>query len=264
MDLSFQLYSAREHGPWDAVFARLAELGYAAVEGYAALYADPAFDGPAALADALAAHALAMPSGHVAVDALEDDAASAFATARALGIETIYAPFLAPEERPRDADGWHAFGRRLRAVGERVRGEGFGFGWHNHDFELVPLADGAVPLELLFEAAPDIEWEADLAWLVRAGADPGDWIARHGERATAVHLKDLAPAGEAADEDGWADVGHGTMDWPTLVDALRAQPTPRRWIVEHDAPSDLDRFARRAMASWRRWTGAEIGTGARP
>ena len=251
MDLSFQLYSARDHGPWRTVLARLAALGYREVEGYAALH-----DDPAALAVELDAHGLRMPTTHLSVELLENEPDTAFAVARALGCETIYAPFLPVAERPADAEGWRAFGRWMRALGERVRGEGFGFGWHNHDFELVPLDDGAVPLELLFEAAPDVEWEADLAWLVRAGADPFDWIARHGERITAVHVKDIAPAGTATEEDGWADPGHGTMDWAALVDALRAGDAPRRWIVEHDRPADLERVASRAMAAWRRWTGA--------
>lgn len=249
MDLSFQLYSAREHGPWSAVFARLAELGYTGVEGYSALY-----DDPPALARELGANALRMPSAHVAVDALENDADTVFGIARALDCQTLYAPYLPPDRRPTDIDGWRSFGRRLARIGERVRGEGFGFGWHNHDFEFVALADGTVPLEALFGEAPDIEWEADLAWLVRAGADPLDWIARHGARASAVHLKDLAPDGEARAEGGWADLGHGTMDWPALLDALGTHATSKLWIVEHDAPSDLERFASRAMASWRRWT----------
>ena len=248
MNPSFQLYSAREHGSTGAVLARLAALDYRAVEGYAALYEDPP-----ALADALAEHALAMPSGHFAVEALEEDPGGVFAVARALGCRTLYAPYLAEDARPGDLDGWRAFAARLARIGERVSGEGFGFGWHNHDFELVPLADGTVPLEVLLGEAPDIGWEADLAWIARAGADPADWIARHGERATAVHLKDLAPAGERADEDGWADVGHGTMDWDALMETLLGDGTERLYVVEHDRPADLERFARRARESWTRW-----------
>jgi sugar phosphate isomerase/epimerase len=75
-----------------------------------------------------------------------------------------------------------------------VRAAGFGFGWHNHDFEFVPLADGSVPMQILLETAPDLDWEADIAWVIRGGADATDWIARHGKRITAVHVKDIAAA----------------------------------------------------------------------
>ena len=60
---------------------------------------------------------------------------------------------------------------------------------------------------------PSIGWEMDVAWVIRGGADPLKWIDEYGQRITAVHVKDIAPAGENANEDGWADVGHGTVDW---------------------------------------------------
>ena len=40
MDLSFQLYSARNFLPWDRVMNRLAELGYRQVEGFGGVFQD--------------------------------------------------------------------------------------------------------------------------------------------------------------------------------------------------------------------------------
>ena len=63
--------------------------------------------------------------------------------------------------------------------------------------------------------------------MIRGGADPLQWIAHlRSDRITAVHVKDIAPAGENADEDGWADVGHGTVDWKALMAALKERPRP--------------------------------------
>ena len=45
-----------------------------------------------------------------------------------------------------------------------------------------------------------------MAWIVRGGADPFEWIKRYADRIASVHIKDIAPAGECEDEDGWADV----------------------------------------------------------
>jgi sugar phosphate isomerase/epimerase len=84
--------------------------------------------------------------------------------------------------------------------------------------------------------------------VVRGGHDPLHWIAPEKGRITIAHVKDIAPAGEAEDEGGWADVGHGVVDWPAILPALRANGVTY-FIMEHDNPSDHRRFARRALAA---------------
>jgi sugar phosphate isomerase/epimerase len=93
----------------------------------------------------------------------------------------------------------------------------------------------------------------DVAWVVRGGQDPLAWIKKYGSRINAVHVKDIAPAGEALNEDGWADVGHGTMDWQALATAIKAGTNARYWVMEHDNPSDVDRFASRSLAAVQAW-----------
>ena len=61
-------------------------------------------------------------------------------------------------------------------------------------------------------------------------------------------MKDIAPTGEKKDEDGWADVGEGTVDWKGLFAALSGTKA-RYFIAEHDNPSDFKRFAKRSLAS---------------
>src|SRR5690606_31804414 len=126
-------------------------------------------------------------------------------------------PYLVAEERPVDRVGWTGFGRRLAAAGKRANDAGFDFAWHNHDFEFKALPDGSVPQTLLMEGAPDIGWEMDVAWIIRGGEVPWPWIDLYGSRILAVHVKDIASAGSGLDEDGWADIGHGTIDWKRLV-----------------------------------------------
>jgi sugar phosphate isomerase/epimerase len=110
------------------------------------------------------------------------------------------------------------------------------------------LPDGSVPQEHIFAGGPGLKWEADIAWVVRGGADPIEWIGRFADRITSVHVKDIAPAGENANEDGWADVGHGTMDWKGIWKALQKTPA-RTFVMEHDKPSDHRRFASRSIAA---------------
>ena len=248
MTISYQLYSSRKFGPLPRTLSMLSEAGYGAVEGFGGLYGTE--DEAGRFRAQLDAAELAMPTGHFGLDLVEGDPDSAVAIARALGAEAVYVPFLMPDARPADAEGWRAFGQRLAEAGKPVRDAGMRFGWHNHDFELRALPDGSIPMDLILEA-DGIDWEMDVAWVVKGGADPADWIDRYGDRIRAVHVKDIAPAGEKADEDGWADPGTGTMDWDGLAARL-AKLDVAHWVMEHDNPSDDARFARAGIAAARR------------
>jgi sugar phosphate isomerase/epimerase len=244
MNWSFQLYSARNFLPWDKVLTMLADVGYKEVEGFGAVYEDPQ-----AFRAELDKNALSMPTAHFSIDALETDFDGVQRIAEALGVKLLVCPYLAPEARPADALGWRRFGERLSKVGERAKAAGYGFAWHNHDFEFALLEDGSVPQEHILSVAPDIGWEIDVAWVVRGGADPLPWIDRHGSRIVAVHVKDIARSGEGLDEDGWSDVGHGTLDWAGLIKSLRAKTPAKHFIMEQDNPNDIERFARRSIAA---------------
>lgn len=157
-----------------------------------------------------------------------------------------------PHERPKDLAGWQAFAKELSSYQDMCAKAGFSFAWHNHDFEFQALKDGTVPMTVILEEAPDVNWEIDPAWMVRAGADPLTWIKKSAKRIHAVHVKDIAAEGESEDEDGWADVGHGTMDWSKLMPAL-AKTSASFYAMEHDAPSDLKRFATRSIEAANTW-----------
>jgi sugar phosphate isomerase/epimerase len=245
-DFSYQLYSSRNFPPLTETLKMLADLGYAQVEGYGALYASD--DLVAELIANLDKSGLTMPTGHFGLDMLELDSAKVLQIAEALGIRKVYCPYIGPNDRPKDRDGYVAFGKRLQEAGKPFLDAGLGFGWHNHDFEFVALPDGSVPMDAILEGAPDLEWEADIAWVIKGGADVEKWIAEQGNRISAVHVKDIAPAGENANEDGWADVGHGTVDWPALMDRLKPLGIDY-FVMEHDNPSDAKRFAERSIAT---------------
>ena len=242
MDWSFQLYSARNFQPWDKVLGMLARHGYRQVEGYAGCYGDP----PGLRAE-LDKNGLTMPTGHFSLDILENDFAAASTIAATLGIGLLVCPHLAADQRPSDAAGWSAFGARLGRVNRTARAAGLDFAWHNHDFEFKPLADGSLPQDHILSAAPETGWEIDVAWVARGGADPLPWIDRYGQRILAVHVKDIARPGEGVDEDGWSDVGHGTLDWRALMQALREKSAARFYIMEQDNPNDIERFSRRSI-----------------
>ncbi|TDK38686.1 sugar phosphate isomerase/epimerase [Rhizobium deserti] len=248
--LGFQLYCARNFPPLAEVLRKVAGAGYTEVEGYGGIYGTLVELSLKTLRSDLDANGLTMPTGHFGIDLLEKEPEQTLLIAKTLGMEAIYCPHLAADQRPNDAAGWFAFGQRLAEAGKPYRDAGYTFGWHNHDFEFKPLEDGSTPQEQILAGGPDLAWEIDVAWVIRGGGDVNSWIESYGKRITAVHVKDIAPAGENVDEDGWTDVGHGTVAWPELMAALRKTPA-KHYVLEHDNPKDLDRLLSRSMASFQ-------------
>lgn len=246
MDISFQMYSARNAPSYLDVFQTLANLGYSQVEGYFGLYEDAPN-----VVEALQDTGLTMPSGHFGVADLETNLDATLATARTLGIRHVVAPYLDEADRPKDTAGYRAFAARLAELQKKVYDQGFTFAWHNHEFEFEALPDGTIPMELLLQEVPELLWEADLAWVVRAKADPNAWLTRFGARTVAIHVKDIAPDGQNTDEDGWADVGHGVVDWATLIATARTAAPDALMVLEHDNPSDITRFAQNSITAFK-------------
>lgn len=245
--ISFQLYSARKFPPLENQLAVLAKLGFRNVEPYGGL-----FQNPDELKAALQKHGLAAPTAHVGIDRLRNDLEGTAKMAKAFGIAELIVPAIAQEERSKDAAGWKKLGSELSGYQKKLATHGVDLAWHNHSFEFEKLADGSYPLDHIFAAAPDLHWEADIGWIAWAGEDPAAWIAKYRDRVRALHIKDLAPKGKNADEDGQADVGHGVLDWKKLMPAIKGAGV-KYLVLEHDNPSDFERFARRSFETVAAW-----------
>jgi sugar phosphate isomerase/epimerase len=102
----------------------------------------------------------------------------------------------------------------------------------------MQILDGTSALDWLFEGANGkLTAELDLAWVVKGGQDPLDFLERYQNRSSHVHIKDIAAVGQNSDQGGWADVGYGIMDWAKLLPAAQ-NAGARYFIVEHDLPKD--------------------------
>lgn len=243
--IAYQLYCSR-NWPLSETLAMISRTGFKAVEAYGGLLADVD-----ALRAELEANELTMPSTHMGLDDIEKDPRGAITRAKALGVTKVFAPHIGPGDRAQDVAGWEAFGARLLRAGQPLMDAGLTFGWHNHDFELADLGGGTTGLDAIFAASPDMQHELDLGWVSLSGHDPIGWIKKYASQISAVHIKDIAPAGTAQDEDGWADAGHGTLDWAAIGAALREAGIDH-FVAEHDNPSDHARFARRSLDTIRR------------
>ena len=167
-----------------------------------------------------------------------------------LGIEAHRLPLSGgATSGPTDAAGWRAFGRAPRR--HRRHGQATPASTSPGTTTISsssPLADGSIPQE----HHPRRRARHRLGDGRRLGGARRRRSARLDReirrRASSPSTSRTSPAGESADEDGWADVGHGTIDWAGLMAALRAKTPARYFIMEHDNPND-HRALRRAARS---------------
>lgn len=247
--MAMQIYSARNFTPLDEQLAIVAKNGYTHVETFG-----PFHDDPEASRKQIEAHGLKVSSAHIAPEVVIDDTGRAIDIVKALGAKYAIAPYLPPEARPTDTAGWRALGEKLQAAAEICAAQGVDVAWHNHDFEFKTLPDGTLPITHIL--GDKLLWEADIAWIARGGGDPAVWIERYRGRLAAAHVKDIAPPGENADEDGWADVGAGVLPWPKLW-ALCVDAGVNLFVAEHDDPSSFERFARVSAEAMRKFANGD-------
>lgn len=246
-DFSYQLYSSRNFGPLSRTLKFLGQLGYAQVEGYGGLYAN--LDQIDQLKADLAENRLHMATGHFGYGMVKDEPKRVLEIAKALNMRGIFVPAPPTPDYREGTGDWGALAKGLAEAGKAYWDAGYDFGYHNHHWEWGGQA-GSRPIDQLLGADPRMKLELDIAWAFKAGQDPKATIGAYAAQLYAVHVKDIAPAGQNADEDGWADVGIGTMGWAGLLPALKAAGVTY-YVMEHDNPKDDRRFAGCSIAALR-------------
>jgi sugar phosphate isomerase/epimerase len=237
--ISIQLYTVRDVLAADppGTLATLADIGYTKVEtaGTAGLTA-------AAFRALLDANGIRATSGHFGIPQPFDAAAwrATLADARTLGCRYVVHPFFGVDASGpiRDAAVWRAFAQDLNRAGAMARQAGFAFGYHNHHYEFLPLADGSgrTPFDLLTAIADRrlMHLELDLYWSWRGTADPVDVIREHRGRIRQFHCKDMNI------DSGFADLGTGLIDFRRIF-AQSEVAGVREYIVERDDAGTGDR-----------------------
>ena len=240
--IAYQLYSSRNFPPLADQLPILKAMGYDAIEPWLPAYeADPSLF-RRQLDDA----GLACYGFHMPLAGLVEEPNRFFDIALTLGASVMIPPYVTAEERQDTPDYWQGLGRKLARGADLAAPHGLKVAWHNHDFEYVPLPDGTRPIDLILEAGgPNVWFEIDCGWIVRAGADPAAELSRYADRIVAIQTKDTAPRGTTVD-DGWTATGDGIIDWSALVPLFR-QTKADHIVTEHDNPGDWQRFAKRSI-----------------
>jgi sugar phosphate isomerase/epimerase len=234
--IGIQLYTVRKlmARDFDGTLAALAGIGYREVE-FAGYFGRT----PEQVREALRRNGLTAPSTHIALPA--DDAAwqRTLDDAKAIGHQWVTIAWLDAPMRRTPAD-WVRVADRFNRLGALAREAGLRFAYHNHDFEFERAGRGFRFDTLLMRTDPAlVDFEMDVYWVTKGGADPMWYLRHHAGRFPMLHLKDAT----AAPERRMVDVGAGTIDWAALLTLAREQRASHAF-VEHDEPADALASAR--------------------
>ncbi|MEZ4972658.1 MAG: sugar phosphate isomerase/epimerase [Cyclobacteriaceae bacterium] len=121
----------------------------------------------------------------------------------------------------------------LNFLGKKCDEAGLKLLYHNHDFEFRPGEDGIIPIDYLLEHTDPalVNFELDLYWAAKAGADPIAYFEKHPGRFKAWHLKDMD------DQGRFAPVGKGQLDFAKYL-AEKDLAGMEYYFVEQDMTFD--------------------------
>jgi sugar phosphate isomerase/epimerase len=121
----------------------------------------------------------------------------------------------------------------INTLGKKCKKAGLKLLYHNHDFEFIKDADGIIPIDYLLEHTdPEyVNFQMDLYWVTKAGADPVAYFEKYPGRFKIWHVKDM-------DEQGrFAPVGKGKIDFARILENKKLSGM-KYFMVEQDMTFD--------------------------
>ncbi|MDC6385818.1 sugar phosphate isomerase/epimerase [Muricauda sp. SK9] len=238
------LYTVRDNMGKDAkgTLEKVEEAGYAYVE--AAGYNDGKFYGmtPEDFKAYLESLGLKPVSTHQGTVTLEN-ADEQIAAVKAAGFEyfTIPVPPMGmftfdPEARTMGMKGTvEDLAEVLTELGKKCEAAGLKLLYHNHDFEFKQNAEGEVTIDYLLENTDPkyVNFQMDLYWVTKAGADPVAYFKKYPGRFKSWHVKDMD------DEGKFAPVGEGHIDFGRILEEKETSGM-KKYFVEQDMTWDKE------------------------
>ena len=228
--IAVQLYTIRDQIAKDmpAAFHHLALLGVRTVE--TAFW--PKNVTVKQAAGALKAAGLKVCSSHIELP-LGDKKAAMLETAEAFDCKRMIWHGWPEDKRYSSLDGTKELIHTYNEAAAFAKSQGLQFGLHNHWWEYRNKVGGRFVYEWLIEGvSKDIFFELDTYWIKVAGHDPATIVAKFGDRAKYLHMKD-GPAvyndNLIKDKpDAMVPLGHGTQNVPAIVKAAAGH---MEWMV---------------------------------
>jgi len=236
------LYTVRDDMGKDAklTLRAVADAGYRNIE--AAGYADGKFYGmsPIDFKNYLNAIGLVAVSSHNSSVTLEN-ADQLIADVKEAGFEYFVIPippmglFIKDEETGTMSMSGGAvnLSEIVNIIGKKCHDAGLKLLYHNHDFEYKKDADSIVPIEYLLEHSDStyVNFQMDLYWVTKAGADPIAYFEKYPGRFKIWHVKDKD------DQGRFAPVGNGNIDFAPIL-AKKEVSGMKYYMVEQDMTFD--------------------------
>lgn len=105
----------------------------------------------------------------------------------------------------------------MNKANETCKSAGIIFGYHNHEFEFIPV-EGSVPYDVMAtELDPSIILELDIYWTTFANVDAFDLFKNHSGRIHLWHVKDM----DRERRERQADVGSGSIDYKAVFNSSK-------------------------------------------
>ncbi|KPV93732.1 Inosose dehydratase [Pseudoalteromonas sp. P1-9] len=231
--ISVQLWSVNDTLAKDfkGTVTAIADMGFDAVElagDFGPYKNDP--EGLKAFLDGLG---LKVSGAHVKMPLLTDDKiAQTIAFYQKMGAPMLIVP---ADRRAEKADTIVGFVEDLNKVAKVMREKGMGFGFHNHDRELVPYKDSTFWDYIAENTAQDFILQLDVGWVTYAKKDPVKYIHKYPNRTVTTHYK--AKFGKAS-EGKKPLIGQDTTDWAAVLRANIAVGGTQYLVVEQEEYPD--------------------------
>ncbi|HEV2276344.1 MAG TPA: sugar phosphate isomerase/epimerase [Acidobacteriaceae bacterium] len=149
-------------------------------------------------------------------------------------------------------------GELMAEIGKHAAEHGIRTGFHNH-MGTIGQTPEAVDAILAAADANYLKLELDVAHYLQGGGDPASAIHKYGQRILFLHLKDVKSA-ENKNGYEFVELGQGRVDFPAILDALRAIHF-RGWaIVELDrVPAGADRTPKESAEMSKNYLEQKLG-----
>ncbi len=232
MPVGLQLYSVRNLLPKDfeGTLQQLAAAGYKEVE--AAGY----FDKTAAdFGNALQKAGLKCVSTHHQLVQLKTQFDQLIEYGQALGLEYIICSWAGVHRDPTrkgdlNLDDWRFVADQFNVIGEKVKGAGMTFGYHNHTIEFGTETGVVFFDELLKRTDPNlVKFEMDCGWVVGGGHNPVEYLSKFPERFPLLHVKDMVKEPEGKLRN--VVMGKGFIDYKPI---FRAATGLKHYFIEQE------------------------------
>ncbi len=127
-----------------------------------------------------------------------------------------------------------ASAKKLQAAARLAREAGFGFAYHNHEWEFDHLIEGKLPFEIILDNAPDVHFEMDTYWVTVGKASATQLIQQYHNRIPMFHIKD----GPAERGHAMVAVGQGKLQWAEIFSSMTASSVD--WVIVEFDQCDTD------------------------